>query len=147
MKRLTVLMGLVLALVFAAGCGATTSSTIAYHEEALRSPNDAIVYFFRQKDIVGSAGSFNVYVDGQLVGKLKQNAYMPVHVLPGKHSLQIGEHQPGYETVERAVDNIQGFAAKAGETYYILSKGAYVSLLSKDQALPILREMKYDMGD
>ena len=136
MKRIKVPTSLALVLVFAVGCGATTKSTIPYHEEAMRGTDDAIVYIFRQEDLVGSVGPFNVHVDGKIVGALKQSAYMPVHVLPGIHSVQIGEPCSPEE-----------FKTRAGETYYILSKGAYMSFLSKDQALPILQTMKYDMGN
>jgi hypothetical protein len=130
-----------------AACG-TTSSTVPFHEEALQGEADALVYVFRESSMVGGAVSWNVYLDGKVVGVLKQGAYMAFHVAPGAHAVRIGDTPPTLVGViaEAAADNPEAFMAQAGQAYYIRSKGGDVAFLTRDQAMPSLSTMKYDTG-
>ena len=56
-------------VVVCVGCGATTNSRIAFSEEALRSPSDAIVYVYRMKNMVGAVAPWTVRIDGVDMGQ------------------------------------------------------------------------------
>ena len=132
---------------FAAGCG-STNSTIAFHEEALRGDADALVYLFRESAMLGGAVSWNVYLDGQVAGVLKQGAYMTFHLTPGQHSVRVGDSSPDlvHLVAEAVANNPEAFMAKAGQTYYIRCHGSEVAFLTRDQAMSSLSAMKYDTG-
>ena len=139
------LLAVLIAVV--AACG-STSSTIPFREEAMQGKADALVYVFRESSMVGAAVSWNVYLDGKVVGILKQGAYMAFHVAPGAHAVRIGDTPPTPVGViaEAAADNPEAFMAQAGQAYYIRSKGGDVAFLTRDQAMPSLSTMKYDTG-
>lgn len=138
-----------LAIVLAiAGCGATTKSRIAFHDEYPRDAADAIIYVYRTKSMVGAAVPWNVRLDGQIVGVLRQNAYMPLHVLAGEHSLMIGDTttiapSPGTGV---SITSSDRFAVAPGGVYYCRSKGFDVSFLTREQAMPELSRMRLDTG-
>ena len=138
-----------LALLFglAAGCG-STNSTIVFHEEALRGDTDALVYLFRESAMLGGAVGWNVYLDGQVAGVLKQGAYMTFHLAPGTHSIRVGDSSPDlvHLVAEAAANNPESFMAQAGQTYYIRCHGSEVVFLTRDQAMSSLSTMKYDTG-
>jgi hypothetical protein len=138
---------LAILLGVAAGCG-STNSTIAFHEEALRGDADALLYVFRESAMLGGAVGWNVYLDGQVVGVLKQGAYMTFHLTPGTHAIRVGDSKPDlvHLVAEAAANNPEAFMAKAGQTYYIRSRGSEVAFLTRDQAMPSLSTMKYDTG-
>jgi hypothetical protein len=129
-----------------AGCGSVTSSAITFHEEGLRGDNDAIIYVFREKSMVGYAVEWNVYLDNSVAGVMRQNAYMALHVTPGPHTIKIGDTMPGVvgAAAESAADNPNAFIAKPGQAYFIRSKGFSVDFLTREQAWPTLEQMKED---
>ncbi len=135
-------------LLLCLGCGASTSSTIPFHQESFQGDSDAVVYVYREPSFVGAAASWPVRIDDQVVGDLKQNAYMALHVAPGVHTIKIGDDGPliAGAIVEAVVDNPGAFRAKPKEKYYIRSKGFEVAFLTEQQAMDGLKTMKYDMG-
>jgi hypothetical protein len=137
-----------LAMLFGVAACGTTSSTIAFHEETLQGPTDALLYVYRESSMVGGAVSWNVYLDGKVAGVLKQGAYMTHHLAPGRHTVRIGDTSPVVVGIVAAavLDTPDAFMVQAGQTYYIRSKGGDVSFLPRDQAMPSLSTMKYDTG-
>lgn len=134
-------------ILFLIGC-ADTKSKISFFEEKMESDHEAIIYVYRLPDIVGGIAYWNVYLDHQVVGLLKQGAYMAFHVSPGEHTITIGDTPPSLTgaLVETLADNPSKFNAKANETYYIRSKGFKVEFVTKEKAMTELPSMKYDKG-
>jgi uncharacterized protein YigE (DUF2233 family) len=136
------------------GCGAVTSSTVAYHEDKVHDAKDAIIYVYRLKSMVGGAVPWNVYLDAKIVGVLRQNAYMPLHVPAGEHSLKIGDdtsvvisdHGKLKELVTWTDPGTGKFVLVPGGVYYFRSEGFSVTFLSKDEAMPELSNMYLDTG-
>ena len=148
MKKIFTLSLLLTILVIILGCSSTTNSLISFSEEKYKNDDDAIIYIYRLKSMVGAATGWNVYVDELQVGVLKQNAYMVLHVAPGKHSIKIGDSGPILDdAIANAIaQNPEAFIFKGKESYYIRSQGFTVRLITKDMAMPELKEMKFDMG-
>ena len=128
------------------GC-ATTKSQVSFFEVKPENDQEAIVYVYRLKSMVGAVANWNVRRDGEVVGVLKQGAYMALHVSPGAHTIVIGESLPIVgDIVEFAADNPSAFNAKVNETYYIRCAGFVVNFVTKEKAMTELSSMKWDMG-
>ena len=68
----------------AIGCAATGPQ----FEPVILSENQAVVYVYRPgQDYVGSAVAPNIMVDGERVGRLKNNGYSYKIVTPGEHEV------------------------------------------------------------
>ena len=149
--KISILFTSIFVIYCLSGC-ATTKSKIAFFEEQ-RTKQEAIVYVYRLKSIVGAAAWWNVYLDGKVVGLLTQGAYIPLHVSPGQHSIAVGDIGspviiPWYVSSELSKSEVGAdrFTVKENETYYIRCKGFEVSFLKKEEAMPELSLMKYDPG-
>jgi len=115
---------------------AFTNSTVPFHEDHLRDSNDAIIYVYRLKSMVGALVPWGVAVDNKIVGSLHQGAYIPLHVPAGRHSLVVGGGR---------ADEKDFFVADAGGVYYYRSDGFGVSFLKGEEALPQLAGMMLDI--
>jgi PBP1b-binding outer membrane lipoprotein LpoB len=78
----TVAAVLIIQLFLTSCVSGFTKSTIPFHEEQPAN-DEAIVYIYRVKDVVGMAGPYNVRLDNKKVGLLKQNGYFVLRVTPG----------------------------------------------------------------
>ena len=147
MKKSYLMIMLLATGMFLFSC-ATTTSQVSFFEEEPESDHEAIVYIYRLKSMVGAAASWNVRIDYEVVGVLNQGAYMALHVVPGAHTIKIGESFPYIEgaIVEAIADNPSAFNAKENETYYIRCAGFAVDFVTKEKAMTELSSMKYDMG-
>lgn len=54
------------------------------------STTESKIYLYRTYRFAGSAASPNIYLDGQLVGKLPAGGYVLMPVTPGGHEVTIG---------------------------------------------------------
>ena len=158
MKKVLVLTGLLLIPLLFSSCASVTKSNISFYNESFNDKNDAVVYVYRLKDMVGLAVPWAVKLDDKVVAVLRQNAYVALHVTPGVHTLIIGDNNNAIygsageaggaaKTAVDMVDIVSGtFYAQENQTYYIRSKGFKVKLLPKEEAMEELQNMKYDMG-
>jgi hypothetical protein len=133
------------------GCANYTKSKIPFSEEQLKEKNDAVVYVYRLKSMIGALVGWKVYIDKKVVGVLYQGAYMPLHLQPGDHLIDIGEPGAGELNTVQAINaegagNLRKFSIKEGEVLYIRSEGPYVSAVPKEKAMAELPTMKLDMG-
>jgi len=147
MKKALSLFAVVWFVCLFSGCG-TSNSTIPFSEESFHGDNDSVVYIYREASMVGAATSWRVRIDNVIVGKLRQNSYMAIHLAPGVHKVRIGDSGPLIvgAVVEAIADNPGAFKIKEKETYYIRCKGFKVEFLPRNQAIEELKSMKYDMG-
>ncbi len=147
MKKSCLLLSFLAVLMLFQGC-ASTNSKISFFEEKFNNDHEALIYVYRLKSMVGASVSWNVYIDGQVVGVLKQGAYMALHASPGVHTIKIGESGPLIlgAIVEAIAQNPDAFKAKENEIYYIRSGGFSVEFVTKEKAMSELPSMKYDMG-
>ena len=146
MKRSWFLLSVLVALMFFQGCGGTASK-ISFFEEKFNNDNDALVYVYRLKSMVGGAVGWNAYLDGKVVGVLKQGAYMVLHVIPGKHSIHIGDVSTPVEALGEVIaQNPNSFRIKENEIFYIRSRGFSVEFATKEKAMEELSSLKFDMG-
>lgn len=147
-----------LAALFFAACG-TTSSHIAFREEAPREKDGAILYIYRLPAMVGKAVKWKVRLDGTVVAVLKQKAYVALHITPGLHTITIGETPASFsislmgEVVNQAVQYLDAkarangtFTAAPGQVYFLRSKGFAVDQMARDDAMREIVDMKLDMG-
>ena len=147
MKKSYLMIILLSTGMFLLGC-VTTKSQVSFFEEKPVNDQEAIVYVYRLKSMVGAAVPWNVRIDDEVEGILYQGAYMALHVDPGVHTIKIGESFPFIEgaIVEAIADNPNAFNAKKNEKYYIRSDGFSVDFVTKEKAMTELSSMKYDMG-
>jgi hypothetical protein len=153
--RATYSRTLAAALVSVATLGCATNSTIPFHEETLTNPNAALIYLYREWNLVGSGATWRVYVDGRPLGILKQDAYMTLHVTPGTHTIQVGGKSPivsggaigaGISAGMEETIGAKLFSAKPAGTYYFRCRGLERAFLTRAQAIDSLRTMMYDRG-
>jgi hypothetical protein len=149
-----------LAALLDTGC-VHTKSTIPFHEEAFKDPYFALIYVYREEDSFQSDRSWGVFLDEDVRGRLRQGAYFTLRAAPGLHSLYVGGNASRSGDVLPATLGALGavmednnnkkikareLRAKSGEIYYFRCKGAARDFLTRDQAIGILRTMKYDDG-
>jgi hypothetical protein len=129
-------------------CASTTSSQIAFHEEVFaKNRNDAIVYVYRIPSFVGSAVSLPVQVDGKRVANLKQKAYVVFRVTPGEHEISVGKSATLAWVVNQAVTKeSRTLTAVLKGVYFIRSQAGVSFLVTREDAMQEIGEMKYDMG-
>ncbi len=136
-----------IACFFLASC-ATTSSQVAFHEEVI-APNqdDAIVYVYRPASFVGGAVSLPVKLDGKVVAVLKQKAYVVFHAAPGEHEVAVGNVTSlAFAINQAATEKHRTFTATPRGVYFLKSKAAITFLVSREEAMKEIVDMKYDMG-
>lgn len=126
---------------------ATTSSQIAFHEEVTKDQNDAIVYVYRVPSFVGSAVALVVKLDGGKVAALKQNAYAVFHITPGEHEITVGDSFSLAWTINQAVTKkARTFTAVPNQVYFLRSQAGVTFLVTREEAMKEIVDMKYDMG-
>jgi hypothetical protein len=148
LRRVILLLSLALC-----GCGAVTNSTVAFREDSLRDSSDAIIYVYRLRSVVGAAVPLNVRLDGKIVGVLRQDAYMALHLPAGEHSLRIGDSEspivlgPGVRALAAALEATSGkFILAPRGVYYLRSQGLSVTFLTREDAMAELSSMMLDTG-
>lgn len=151
MKRASAVTAILIVQLFLTSCvSSVTQSTIPFHEEQ-PTGNDAIVYVYRLKSVVGSAGSFVVRLDNKKVAVLRQNAYIVLHVTPGAHTITVGDWGhltvgPVTATPSAGAGSSGAFSAAVDGAYYLRCQGPQVGFLAKEEAMKELINMKYDTG-
>ena len=70
------------------GCASITNSKIAFSEESTHGEDDVVVYLYRERHSVGSSDTWSVRIDYVVIGDLKQDAYMAIHLAPGFHAIK-----------------------------------------------------------
>ena len=70
------------------GCSSITNSKIAFSEESMHGEDDVVVYLYREKHSVGNSDTWSVKIDDVVIGDLKQEAYMAIHLAPGFHAIK-----------------------------------------------------------
>jgi hypothetical protein len=145
-KVLTIALLLTVVLVLTS-C-ATTSSQIAFHEEVTtKNQNDAIVYVYRVPSFVGSAVTLPVIIDEKKVANLKQNAYVVFHITPGEHEIKVGESFTlGFAINQAVTKKSRTFTAVPNGVYFLRSQAAVTFLVTREEAMKEIVEMKYDLG-
>jgi hypothetical protein len=146
-KILTIALLLTVALILTS-C-ATTSSQIAFHEEVTtKNQNDAIVYLYRLPSFVGGAVSLPVKLDEKKVANLKQNAYVVFRVTPGEHIITVGDSflNLGMAVNQAITKKSRTFSAVPKGVYYLRSHSGVTFLVTKEEAMKEIVDMKYDMG-
>lgn len=68
-------------------CACATGPRFSYSAPTATSSN---IYLYRTYKFAGSAASPNIYLDGQLQGKLHAGGYVLMPVTPGGHEVTIG---------------------------------------------------------
>ena len=159
-KTATCYLALVAAALWDTGC-VHTKSTVPFHEEAFKDPYWSLIYVYREASAIQGDRSWGVFLDDNVVGRLRQGAYLTVHVAPGTHSLYVGgnasrssiaPHELGLlpaligQSQESQI-KAKDFRARNGETYYFRCKGVERTFLTREQAIGALRTMKYDQGN
>ncbi len=98
-------------IVLAAGCASAPEASVALRQQVLSlvpSPGKAGVYLIRPNGIVGSAGLWEAYLDGQPYGGLPIGSFFYVELEPGQHSLDD--------------KGVRKFTAEAGKNYFAIIK-------------------------
>lgn len=127
---------------------ASTSSSIAFHEEAPAKDGDVVIYVYRLSSMAGAAAPWVVRLDGKDVAILRQNAYIALHTTPGAHTIMVGDSPPGLGgAVLDDVMRDKGTALLEPNTsYYIRCAGFKISFVGKEAAMKELPAMKLDYG-
>jgi len=117
-------------------------------------PTDrALVYIFRKRTAVGSAGMFNVYANNKLIVKIKSGGYFIYTAEPGdlvlSHETAFGPLMIVQAGIDRAVDtkgkSLAQLHIEANHVYYVewklggLFKGPTMIQSDESVALPIIR--------
>lgn len=107
---------LLLILVFGlASCGASGPKFAA---PAQRGPEKGLVYIYRVYELRGSAGSPNIYINGQKRDTLKTGGYLDYSLPPGEHLIFLGS-KPG-DFANWAPDPVEvRLRVDAGKIYYL----------------------------
>lgn len=117
-------------------------------------PGKALVYLFRERRVVGSAGMFNVYANKTMIVKMKSGGYFPYITDPGdlilSHEIAFGPLMILPAAIDRASDakghELLRLSIEANHTYYVewklggWGKAPTMILRSEDYALPIIKE-------
>ncbi|MDD8027009.1 MAG: DUF2846 domain-containing protein [Acidobacteriota bacterium] len=143
MKKSCFLLSLVVSLIIFQGC--STTSKIAFFEEKFNSDQEALVYVYRLKSMVGALVAWNVNLDNMVVASLRPGGYTVLRVSPGPHVVKIGESHTVVEALGEVIaHNPEAFMAKAHETYFVRSGGFGVEFAAKEKAMAELKAMKYE---
>jgi hypothetical protein len=145
MKKLFILA---VCIFLFSGC-ATTSSQIAFHEEVItKNQNDAIVYLYRLPSFVGGAVMFPVKLDEKEVANLKQNAYVVFRVTPGEHIITVGNSflNLGMAVNQAITKKYRTFTAVPKGVYFLRSHSGVTVLVTREEAMKEIVDMKYDTG-
>ncbi len=127
---------------------ATTSSQIAFHEEVItKNQNDAIVYIYRIPSFVGGAVGLPVKLDDKEVAVLKQNAYVVLRITTGEHIITVGKSFTlGFAINQAITKKSRTFTAVPKGVYFLRSQAAVTFLVTREEAMKEIVDMKYDMG-
>lgn len=127
MKKSFLLLGAMLMVLAVTGC-ATTGAAYAPVQDV--PAEQAIIYVYRIPAFTGSAISYDVKLNGEFMGKLKNGAYFYAVVDPGSHVLSAKTE------VERTVD----INVEAGETYYVRGGVVFGVMVGRPSMLIIPNE-------
>lgn len=174
MKNRSAISTLLVAQLILASCtAAITKSEIAFHEIPPPDENTVVIYVYRLKSMVGSAGKWAVRLDGEVVAMMNQNAYVVLYTTPGDHTVTIGDATSGSivsgffgygalgvvagavaDEAEMSVAEKKGALPKdqtsdpsidpQDRVYFFRSAGFKVAYVSREEALKEIVDMKYE---
>lgn|GEM_PF-6471638 len=105
---------IVVLCLFVSGCAAT-GPKFTYSEPSLTQSK---IYLYRKYSFVGSAASPNIYMDGEIKGKLHTGGYVLMSVVPGVHEVIIG--RLGKDSPNWSPDNaILKLQVEPGAEYFL----------------------------
>jgi hypothetical protein len=144
MKSALIIIALLLAGLFS-GC-----ATGPRFVSRVSVPKDkAVVYVYRERQVKGSAGYNNIYINGEKLGAVKAGAYYIYYAKPGEliFSQEAGLIQPGlvFSLLDRAMEAKKNaalvFNADAATEYFV-EWGAYGKMETRDYeaAINILKD-------
>ncbi|GEM_PF-4868776 len=143
MRKSCFLLCLFVSLMIFQGC--STTSKIAFFEEKFNSDQEALVYVYRLKSMVGALVAWNVNLDDKVVASLRPGGYTVLRVSPGLHVVKIGESHTLVQALGEVIaQNPEAFMAKAREIYFVRSGGFGVEFATKEKAMAELPAMKYE---
>ena len=104
------------------------------------SNEDATVYIYRPKKMVGGALEPSVFVDDIELARMDNGRYLAIKVKPGKHIIRLTDDKKGY-----AID------MGAGQTYYFrvgIEAGVWkgqgkLTLDEENRAIPEIKKLKF----
>lgn len=102
--RITILLSFVFLM---SGCASLGDK---FSQEKSISKGKALVYFYRVKRFMGSAGSPYVCLDGKVVSEAINGGYFPLEIKPGQHNIKIKTYNDKFGGVD--------FIVQKGKTYY-----------------------------
>jgi hypothetical protein len=97
------------------------------------------IYFVRSLNYVGSAVPFNMYIDGKLVCKLKNNRYSVHDVTAGEHNVSIKNTGLGSHQMSRALT----IKVEEGKINYITvenSSNLYLQEVTQASGVELLKK-------
>ena len=98
------------------GCSSITNSKIAFSEESMHGDDDVVVYLYREKHSVGNSDTWSVKIDDVVIGDLKQEAYMAIHLAPGFHAIKV--QTGGFTSLRLAGVTSATDSTKADRVYF-----------------------------
>jgi hypothetical protein len=125
------------ALSLVSGCKTPTTTVETQKRsngasELTNTPEQALVYVYREAHFGGSGGKFIILVDEQPITILANNSYFPLTISAGTHKLQYrithGFVMPGTKAAFTGLTQDKEFETnfESGKTYYILFRIADV---------------------
>jgi hypothetical protein len=132
-------LGLFALVAFMSGCASVTKQATNIYPEP--KPDKGLVYFFRESRFEGSAVSYNIKENEQVIGAVADGTYFFVFCEPGYHTY----------TASTEADSSRVIFVKAGGTYFINCgiKGGMVAarpslhIASEAEARSILPDLTY----
>ena len=126
--------------------GCSSTSKIAFFEEKFNSDQEALVYVYRLKSMVGALVTWNVNLDdaGRCLSKAGR-LHGPARLSgPARRQDRGITHPRSKRSARFIAQNPEAFMAKPRETYFVRSGGFGVEFAAKEKAMAELPAMKYE---
>lgn len=122
----------------------STLTAVVYETASAVSYEEATVYIYRPKKMVGGALEPSVFVDDIELARMDNGRYFAIKVKPGKHIIRLTDDKKGY-----AID------MGAGQTYYFrvgIEAGIWkgqgkITLDDEKRAIPEIQKLKFISQD
>lgn len=88
------LAAVILATLVLAACAAAPKTTRTFDGLVSATPDEAVVYVFREKRFVGGGMWYELYMNGKLAGFLSNGSYTIIRLSPGRYTMSNRVH-PG----------------------------------------------------
>ena len=133
------IIGLFGLVAFFTGCASVTKQATNQYPEA--QPDKGLVYFYREKKLMGAMISYNIKENEQIIGAIANGTYFYVFADPGAHSY----------TASTESDSSRTLQVEAGKTYYVecsvemgvLAGRPALKIASEAEAKSVLPGLKY----